>query len=154
VGKAGNLLLEMMDILGDRLGERINEFIFPPPIFNLMQGEILELDLEAGFLTARFPILESYLNPYGVMQGGMITAAVDNTIGPLSVLVAPSNVTRNLEMKFSQPVKPELEYILVKARLLEQKKRRLFFEAEVCSPEGRRLAKCKAVHWIIESNAD
>jgi len=149
VGKADNLLSEMMDILRDRLGERINEFLFPPPIFNAMQGEILELDLESGFLTAKFPILESYLNPYGVMQGGMITTAVDNTIGPLSVLVAPSNVTRNLEMKFSQPVKPELEYILVNARLLERKKRRLFFEAEVQSPDGRRLAKCKAVHWII-----
>ena len=149
MGKADNLLSEMMDILRDRLGERINEFLFPPPIFNAMQGEILELDLESGFLTAKFPILESYLNPYGVMQGGMITTAVDNTIGPLSVLVAPSNVTRNLEMKFSQPVKPELEYILVNARLLERKKRRLFFEAEVQSPDGRRLAKCKAVHWII-----
>jgi len=34
------------------------------------------------------------------MQGGMIAAAVDNTIGPLSFLVAAPNVTRRLEMKY------------------------------------------------------
>ena len=139
----------IMDILSDKLGDRIDEYAFPPPVFATMEGKFLELDLDAGFLSARFPVLESYLNPYGTMQGGVMAAAVDNTLGPLSVLVAPPNVTRRLEMTYSQPATLDMEYIVVNARLLERKDRRLVFKADVRSREGLRLARAKAVHWII-----
>jgi acyl-coenzyme A thioesterase PaaI-like protein len=139
----------MMDILRGKLGDRMDEYAFPPPIFAAMEGKFLELDLDAGLLTAQFPVLESYLNPYGIMQGGMVAAAVDNTLGPLSMLIAPPNVTRQLEMTYSQPVTLDMEYIVVSARLLERKDRWLFFKADVRSREGLRLARSKAVHWII-----
>jgi len=100
LNQAERLSAYVMGILRDRLGDRVAEYAFPPPVFALMKGEFVELDLDAGLLSARFPVLESYLNPYGSMQGGMIAAAVDNTLGPLSVLVAPPNVTRRLEVKY------------------------------------------------------
>ena len=84
------------------------------------------------------------------MQGGVIAAAVDNTLGPLSVLVAPVNVTHRLEMTYSRPATLDMGYIVVNARLLERKDNRLVFKAEVCSREGLRLARVKAVHWIID----
>jgi acyl-coenzyme A thioesterase PaaI-like protein len=143
---------EIMDILRDKLGDRMDEYAFPPPVFHAMQGEILEFDLAAGYLAVRFPVLESYLNPYGTMQGGMIAAAVDNTLGPLGVLVASPNVTRHLEMKYSRPVTLDMGYILVEARLLERKGHRLFFKADVRSQDGLRLARSKAVHWILGEN--
>ena len=141
---------ELMELLHDKLGEKINDYLFPPPVFVDMQGEFVEFALESGSLTTRFPILNRYLNPYGSMQGGMVAAAVDNTLGPLSVVVAPVNVTRTLEMKYSQPVMPEMGFILVKAELVERDDPKLFFKATVRSPSGQRLAKCKAVHWIVE----
>lgn len=101
-------------------------------------------------LTTQFPVLESYLNPYGTMQGGMVAAAVDNTLGPLSVLVAPPNVTRKLEMTYSRPATLDMGYILVTARLLERQERLLSFRADVRSPSRLRLARAKAVHWIME----
>jgi acyl-coenzyme A thioesterase PaaI-like protein len=101
---------------------------------------------------AQFPVLESYLNPYGTMQGGMVAAAVDNTLGPLSVLIAPPNVTRHLEMTYSRPVTLVMGHIVVSARLLERKDRLLFFRAEVRDQEGLRLARAKAVHWIMDDN--
>jgi hypothetical protein len=82
----------------------------------------------------------------------MLAAAVDNTLGPLSVAIAPPNVTRILEMKYSRPVKPEMEYILVQARLVERKDPQLIFAAKVISPDGHKLATCKAIHWIIDNN--
>lgn len=115
-----------------------------------MQGQFLEIDLDNGTLTVQFPVLESYLNPYGTMQGGMIAAAVDNTLGPLSVLVAPPNVTRRLEMAYSRPVTPDLGQIVITSKLLERKDRWLFFRADVYDNGGRRLARAKAVHWIID----
>jgi len=143
----------IMDVLRGKLGDRMDQYAFPPPVFEAMQGEFLELNLEAGELTARFPVLESYLNPYGTMQGGMLAAAVDNTLGPLSVLVAPPNVTRHLELTYSRPATPDMEHIVVRAQFLERRERRLFFRAEVHSPAGLRLARAKAVHWIIDQPA-
>jgi acyl-coenzyme A thioesterase PaaI-like protein len=115
-----------------------------------MEGEFLELDLDAGSLTARFPILESWLNPYGTMQGGMMATAVDNTLGPLSILVASPNVTRHLEMTYSRPATLDMGHVIVSARLLERQGNRLLFRADVRSPGGPRLARAKAVHWIID----
>jgi len=149
-----SLFAELMDVLRDRIGDRLDDYLFPPPVFVEMQGEFIDIDFEGESLTARFPNLETYRNPYGSMQGGMVAAAVDNTLGPLSVAVAPVNVTRTLEMKYSRPVKPEMAYILVEARLVKRAGRKLYFEALVRSPEGERLAKCKAVHWIIDDQAD
>lgn len=136
-----------------RFGERIRDYRFPPPVFVAMQGEFLEFDLQNGSLKARFPILESHLNPYGSMQGGMIAAAVDNTLGPLSVALASPNVTRTLELKYNHPSLPEMGFIVVLARLVERKDPKLFFEARVSSPDGKKLATCKATHWIVDFKA-
>jgi acyl-coenzyme A thioesterase PaaI-like protein len=147
---AGSLSAVIMDIIRDKLGDRMDAYALPPPVFAAMEGEFVELDLDAGALTAQFPVLESYLNPYGTIQGGMVAAAVDNTLGPLSMLVAPPNVTRQLEMTYSRPVTLDVATIVVTAKLLERKDRRLVFRAVVRSPEGQRLARAKAVHWIID----
>ena len=118
-----------------------------------MQGEMLEFDPQSAYLRVRFPVLESYLNPYGVMQGGLVAAAADNTLGPLSMLVAPPNVTRTLDMKFSSPVSPDLEYIIVEARLQKREGRRLNFTAEIRDQAGKLLARARALHWIIDVEA-
>jgi acyl-coenzyme A thioesterase PaaI-like protein len=86
------------EILQDRLGDKIEGFLIPPQIFELMRGEFLVINVKAGRITTRFPVLAEFQNPYGSMQGGMVATAVDNTLGPLSMLVAPPNVTRRLEM--------------------------------------------------------
>jgi acyl-coenzyme A thioesterase PaaI-like protein len=119
-----------------------------------MQGEFLKYDERAGTLAARFPVLPEQLNPFGTMQGGMIAAAVDNTVGPLSLLVAPPSVTRRLEIKYSRGVSAEDAYIHVEARLVERKKRRLFLEATVTDPRGVEVASGTAVHWVIDGLSD
>lgn len=142
------------EAIRERLGDRIEDYAIPPPVFRAMRGEFLAFDAQGGVLEARFPVLEAYLNPYGAMQGGMVAAAVDNTLGPLSMLVSPPNVTRRLQMKYSRQVTPDLEYVIVKARLLERKGRWLAFSAEVRDPEGVLLARAQARHWIVDAPGD
>ena len=139
------------DAIKERLGARQEDYIIPPPVFEAMRGEFLTYDVQAGVLETRFPVLQEYLNPYGAMQGGMVAAAVDNTLGPLSMLVAPPNVTRRLQMKYSRAVTPDLEYITVKGKLLERKGRWLAFSAEVRDQEGLLLARAQASHWIVDA---
>lgn len=140
---------KLINLLRKQHGDRVSEFLLPPPIFTLMQGEFLEIDVDGGILKTRFPVLESYQNPYKTMQGGMIATAVDNTIGPLSVLIAPPNVTRTLDMKYSKAITLDMEAIIVTAKLIDRDEHRLYINAEVRSPAGKKLASAKAVHWII-----
>jgi len=142
----------IMEFLQQRFGDKIEDFLLPPPVFELMQGEFLCINAEAGQITTRFPVLAEFQNPYGSMQGGMVAAAVDNTIGPLSMLVAPINVTRRLEMKYSRPITDEIEYITVDAKLVEREGRRLTFNAEVRDQTGTLLARGQAFHWIVEES--
>ena len=146
----GDPLLEIMTLLSQKLGDRIDAYAIPPPVFEAMQGKFIAFNREEKSLTAQFPILERYLNPYAVMQGGMIAAAVDNTLGPLSVLVAPPNMTRKLEMIYSKPVTLDMGVIVVKAKLIKQEGQKLTFSSDVRSRDGNRLARARAVHWILD----
>jgi uncharacterized protein (TIGR00369 family) len=141
------------DIIRERLGERAGEYTVPPPVFGTLRAEFTSFDMEGGTLEMRMPVLEAYLNPYGALQGGIVAAAVDNAFGPLSMLHAPPNVTRRLEMKYSRPITPDLDYIVVNAALVEQSGRWLTFRAEVRDPNGLLLARAKAVHWIVDPEA-
>ena len=142
---------QIMLALQQQHGDQFAQLVFPPPVFVAMQGEFLDCDLDLGTLSVRFPVLESWLNPYGLMQGGMLAAAIDNTIGPLSALVASANVTRHMELKYSRAVTLEMEYIHVHANLVERDGCWLTFKAEASDPQGQRLARAKARHWILAS---
>jgi acyl-coenzyme A thioesterase PaaI-like protein len=140
----------ILDIIHHKLGDRVRDFLIPPPVFREMYGEFIDFDEEHSILRTRFPVLEKYLNPYGAMQGGVVATAVDNTFGPLGMLIAPPNVTRRFEIKFSRPVTLDLEFITVEARLLNRSGRWLDLMAEVRDPDGQLLARAKAKHWIVE----
>jgi acyl-coenzyme A thioesterase PaaI-like protein len=145
------LLEQLQKALLRRHGGSLQGFLLPPPSFTAMQGELLAFDEAAGTLSARFPVLESQLNPYHTLQGGFMAAAADNTFGPLSLLVAPPNVTRRMELVYNRPASLETGYILVRARLVSQNERQLELTADILDPLGHRLARARATHWILPS---
>ena len=140
---------ELLPLLEERLQGRTDEINFPPPVFDALKGEVVHYDIEHETLTNRFPILGEHLNPYGNMQGGIIAAVIDNTIGPLSLLVSPPNFTRYMEVKYGKVVSPDLGFIYVTAKFTGKKKRQLFFEAVVKNGDGEKLASAKSTHWLI-----
>ncbi len=129
--------------------EGFNSVTVPPPVFTAMGAEFLNIDTENATMTVKFPVPENTLNPFGSMQGGMIAAAVDNTVGPLSMITGPVNFTRDMTLKYKKPVKGDFDFITVKAKFTEKKGRRLFFSAEVFSPLGELLVSAKLMNWII-----
>ncbi|MBA1420053.1 MAG: PaaI family thioesterase [Epsilonproteobacteria bacterium] len=142
-------LIDVIELFSDVLGDKINDFIVPPPSFQIMQCEIIEYRAEEKSLIARLPVLKKWQNPFGTMQGGMIDGAIDNAIGPLSLLVAPVNMTRTIETKILKAITMDVETIYVKAKLVEVKKRRLIFEADVVDDEGLVYATSRIVNFII-----
>lgn len=139
----------IMKILSQKLGGRLDEYQIPPPVFVEMQGEFVAFDAENQVLINRFPVLKKFQNPYRSLQGGILAAAVDNTLGPLSMLVAPPNVTRRLEIKYIRPVTPDQKFIIVTGKFISQTDRELKFTADVRTEADELLARAHATHWIV-----
>jgi len=127
----------------------------PPPVFELMKAEVrdyrpaTETEGVGAVLLVRFPVQEAFQNPMGVMQGGMIAAAIDNTVGPLSFLVAPPSMTSQLSLSYLAPVSPDLAHIDVEARLVARAGRQLVFDATVSAPDGTTLVMARASQTIV-----
>ena len=141
--------IDILTLFGEALEDKLHEFKLPPPSFEVMKCEILEFDAKKKFIVVKMPVLELWLNPYGTMQGGLIVGAIDNAVGPLSLLVAPKNMTRSIESKLLKPIIKEMEFIYVTATLVEQKKRRLIFDALVQDEEKNIYAKARLTNWIL-----
>ena len=125
----------------------------PPPIFTDMDGQFLAFDPVARQLTARFPFKARYQNPMGYMQGGMIAAAIDNTIGPLSFMVAPPNVTKSMTVTYLRPITTAIQFITVIARqepTPETADREIIFTADVLRDSKTVLAQAHSLNIILK----
>jgi uncharacterized protein (TIGR00369 family) len=114
-----------------------------------MHAEPVEF-VDGETLTMRFPVRPEYANPLGCMQGGFIVAALDNTLGPFSYLIAPPSVTSRLSVDYLRPVAPGVAWIDCIARLVARTGRNLYLSGEVRDPDGRTVALCQCTCRILE----
>lgn len=136
---------QLDDLLRQRLPPGLK---IPPPCLTGMQAEPLEYE-DGQWLSMRFPVLAQYQNPLGYMQGGFIAAALDNTLGPFSYLVAPPSVTSHLAIEYLRPVPPGMAYIDCIARLVTRTSNNLYLSGEARSPEGKILVLCQSTCHIL-----
>ena len=122
--------------------------LIPPPCLTDMDGEFVEYT-EGLRLTMRFPVLPRYRNPMGHMQGGFIVAALDNTLGPFSYLIAPPSVTTSLNTQYLRPATSDDAFILCEARLVERTRNVLHLHGEARNPAGKVIALCQSVNQIV-----
>jgi uncharacterized protein (TIGR00369 family) len=115
----------------------------PPKVFIDMEGEFIEF-VENERLVARFPNKERYMNPFGFMQGGILVAAMDNTISPLSYVTAPPSITKEINATYKRPIKQCDHFIDVVATVLEKTATYISLQAEVLNEKGKLAAKCVA----------
>jgi len=144
-----NKSLDVKELFSSILGDDFHECELPPPSFTVMQCEIVAFDKEKATLTTKIPVLQEWLNPYSTMQGGMIIAAMDNALGPLSLLVAPKNMTRNIVSKIIKAITMDMKYIYVTASLYEAKRRRLIFNVLVKDAEENLYATAQVTNFIL-----
>ena len=124
----------------------------PPPCLTDMQGEPVAY-VEGESLAMRFPVLARYQNPIGHMQGGFIVAALDNTLGPFSYLIAPPSVTSALNTQYLRPVTADTAFITCIARLSERTRGTLYLTGEARNPEGKVVALCQATCQVLAAKA-
>jgi len=117
-----------------------NGMELPPKVFIDMEGEFIDF-VEGESLTARYPNKERYMNPFGFMQGGIIVAAIDNTISPLSYILAPANITKEIITTYKRPIKRSDSFIDVTASMLEKTSSHIILQGVVRNEQGKIAAK-------------
>ncbi len=81
----------------------------PPATYQLLGAQLLAFDPHQKSLTARFTATSKMLNPAGNIQGGLLAAFMDDTMGPLGVIMGAGRyfpATTDLHSQYFRPAKP------------------------------------------------
>jgi uncharacterized protein (TIGR00369 family) len=81
----------------------------PPSVAVLLGWDLVAVDPDAGTIEVSFTATDQFLNPVGDVQGGILAAMLDDTLGP--ALVATLEATEwaptiDLQVQFLRPAKP------------------------------------------------
>lgn len=121
----------------------------PPKVFSAMQGRF-EAYEPGEWLETRWPVLDWYRGPTGVMQGGWVAAAFDNTYGPLAFLTAGCfAATVSLSTTFHRPVADDRAELRVKAIVEGQTERLFFMRGEARDEDGRLMATSRTEMFLF-----
>jgi uncharacterized protein (TIGR00369 family) len=121
----------------------------PPPSFTSMNGEFVEYEKNKR-LVVSFPVNISQTNPVGVMQGGFIAAAFDNSFGPLSYLIAKRPMTTiDMNIQYIRGVEVN-QTIFVEARMEAKGFSTMHMKAEMKTAKGKLLATATTNLLIIK----
>lgn len=122
----------------------------PPPSARLLGWRFVSLDAEAGVLSSAFEATEAFLNPVGVIQGGILAAMLDEATGPVAAAVSGGAVfARTLETKVSYLRAARPGVILGEGRILRQGREILFLEGRLTDTEGRLLAVASVTAQVV-----
>ena len=116
-----------------------------PPCSDTLGMRLEAVDQASQSLTMSFDVSESFANPTGAIQGGFITAMLDEAMS--TCVIIASNVTMTaptLELKTSylRPLFPGPAR--VDARILRMGKTAAFMEADCFDPDGKLVARATA----------
>ena len=139
-----------MAMTNAELLERMNKF--QPPTGILLGMEMLDLDIETGWVKVKYLPGPQFTNPMGSVQGGIVVAMLDDAAAFAAIAKSGTRISvPSIELKtsFFAPVKAG-EPVYVEGRCLKLGKRIAFMEAEMTDGEGRVLAKLSTSAVPIE----
>ena len=109
-----------------------------PPVAKLLGWTFAGWDADRNEITVRFTGTTDFLNPAGFVQGGILTAMVDDTMGP--AVLAASGGTKmcqsiDIHSHFLRPVLPGP--VTCRARVVRLGRQIAFLEAELFDDQDR-----------------
>jgi uncharacterized protein (TIGR00369 family) len=117
----------------------------PPKVAETLGIRFVAIDAEAGTIEVEFDGKEAFLNPMGNVQGGILTAMLDDTMGPaLAATLAAGEFapTVNLNVQFFSPAR--VGAIQGKGRVERRGKDICYLSGELLQ-QGKIVAKATAV---------
>ncbi|SEL79133.1 PaaI family thioesterase [Acinetobacter sp. DSM 11652] len=119
-----------------------------PPIHHLLGGHQLQWNKEKREISVQYIALESFTNPRGSVEGGMICAMLDDAMGILAALNQTEKpaATINLTIDFFRPC--EVGEVLAKAWFIKEGRKILSIESEAWQ-HGKLVAKTSAAFMVL-----
>jgi uncharacterized protein (TIGR00369 family) len=121
----------------------------PPPAAVLLGWELVAVDPEAGTIELAFQATEQFLNPFGMVQGGLLTAMLDDTLGPALVATlgpGESAPTTDLHVQFLRPARPGR--LVGRGRIVRKGRDVGFMAGELVDAAGEVVAVATATAQI------
>jgi uncharacterized protein (TIGR00369 family) len=121
-----------------------------PPAAATLGWELSEVAPERGEIEVHFSALPSFTNPMGNVQGGFLTAMLDDTLGPaLVATLAPGEfaVTLELKVSFLRPARPGR--LTGRGRVVHRGGSVAFLEGDLRDASGEVLATASATARVV-----
>lgn len=122
----------------------------PPPAAELLGWTLIEVDSEKGRIRVQFEAKREFLNAVGNIQGGILTAMLDEAMGPALVsTLPPGHFAPMMELKtnFMRPAK--LGHLFATGRVVFRGKTFGFIEGTLRDSDGKMIATASATVRIV-----
>lgn len=120
------------------------------PVARLLGRTIRAVGPEAGTIEAEFHPREEFRNTTGTIQGGILAAMLDSTMGPaLRLTLAPGEVAPTLELKVSFLRPAPVEPLIARGRVVHKARSIAFLEGDLRTAAGEVVATATATAWIV-----
>ncbi len=113
-----------------------------PPVANMLGWRFIASDAEAGTIDVGFDAKPEFANPAGNIQGGMLAAMMDDTMGPAVLIKSGGKLmcsTIELNIQYLRPV--GVGPVTTRAKVVKLGRSIGFIECELFDQEGRLCAK-------------
>jgi uncharacterized protein (TIGR00369 family) len=125
--------------------------VAPPPVAALLGWKLVAVDPERGTIRLEFAAKSDFLNPAGVIQGGILGAMLDDTMGPAAVaFLGGRHFAQTLELKtnFIRAARPGR--LFGDAKVVHRGRDILFLEGALSDEAGKLIATATATARIVD----
>ena len=104
----------------------------PPPIAALLGFELVAVDPDAGTIEVGFTASDEFRNPVGDVQGGLLGAMLDDTLGPcLVATLGPEQWAPTLELHTHFLAPAKVGRLVGRARVVQRGRSVAFLAGEL-----------------------
>lgn len=121
-----------------------------PPTAKLLGWTFVSFDADKAALTVEFDGREEFLNPAGVVQGGILAAMLDDTMGPALMLSSRGeaySTSIDINISYLAPALPGRLTCI--GRVVRAGKTIAFLEGELFAADGTLLARATSSARVL-----
>jgi uncharacterized protein (TIGR00369 family) len=119
------------------------------PIAKLLGWEFLEFDAAQQVIKVEMQARPEFVNPAGLIHGGMLAAMLDETLSPaLAATLGPGEFAPTLEIKVNFISPAKVGRILGTGRIVSRGRSICFMEGQLHDEKGNLLATATATSKI------
>jgi len=125
------------------------------PIARLMGWRCVSVDRDKNEMVVSYQAHRDFANPVGMVQGGMLSAMLDDVMSPAATLgLGPGELVQTLEMKTSFLAPAKIGTTLTARGWVRRRGRDiLFLEAQIETEDGKLVAVASATARRIATPA-